>query len=434
MADIHNRKSRQEKDLQKLEEHPSLEERNLNQITKFINQIKAEGSSKDRIHNYLWSFNVLADSINFQLDNASREDLIELVGKINNNELKPAIRQETEGEGLNIELQEKDYGIYSKAEFRKTLSKMYRAFYNEEDKIDFISTDPKEKNKSKLKAEELPKPEHVKEMIRAANNSRDEALIMTLWDTGARIEAVLNLKWKNFDPGNSYIRFTERNKTMLRKIPVAESVPSLKKWSDEHPSPDPEEYIFTKYEGNKATKSPGLEPVKYSTVYSMIQERTRPEADIPSKVKTNPHAFRKGRATFLAASGMNVNMLAKYMGWNDITTAEKYVSLAQNQLTSSFKEAVGLETEQQDEGLEISNESIRPGKCPSCNAVVSNAWTYCYSCGDTLEGDHLLDLLETDETKVDIDLSAKIGAKAALNPDKSINEIKEEVLQEHGVE
>jgi integrase len=291
-------------------------------------------------------------------------------------------------------MEDKEYAAYSKAEFRKTLSKMYRAFYDEREKIRFISTDPKKKNLSKLKAEELPKPKHIKEMVRNARNSRDEALIMALWDTGGRIEAVLNLKWKNFNPGeNSYIRFTERNKTMLRKIPVAESVPSLKKWSDEHPNPDTEEYIFTKYEGNKATKHAGLEPVKYSTVYSMLK-RVRKETDLPEKVKTNPHAFRKARATFLAASGMNVNMLAKFMGWSDIKTAEKYVSLAQDQLTSSFKEAVGLEGDKESQGLEMDNEELKPGRCRSCNAVVSAAWSHCHNCGDTIQGDNLLSLLE----------------------------------------
>lgn len=396
VQDIHNRDQREKQIWEKIEQHPELSQRNLNQIKKFIQQIKAEDASKDRIHNYLWSFATLASSIDFNLDQANREDLVKLVGKINNNELQKLEKTEKNGE-IQLQLKNVEYGAYSKAEFRKTLSKMYRAFYNEEKKIDFITTDVKKKNRSKLKAEELPKPEHIKELVKTTRNSRDEALIMTLWDTGGRIEAVLNLKWKNFSPSDqATIRFSERNKTMLRKIPVAESVPSLKKWSEEHPNPEPEEYIFTKYEGNKKTKSPGLKPVKYSTVYGMLK-RIREKTDLPEKVKTNPHAFRKSRATFLAASGMNVNMLAKFMGWNDITTAEKYVSLAQNQLTSSFKKAVGIEDGKSETGLEMDNEVLKPGRCESCDAIVSRAWTYCYNCNDTITGDNLLTLLEQQE-------------------------------------
>jgi len=435
MTDIHNRNQRQKTDLEKLESHPDLSQRNKNQIKQFIDQIKAEGSSKDRIHNYMWSFHVLAPSIDFQLDKPSKQDLIKLVGKINNNELTVKERKEKNG-SIKWISEDKDYSAHSRAEFRKTLSKFYRAYLDKEDVIDFINVSVKKKEREGPKPEELPKPRHIKALAQSCRNPRDEALILALWDTGARIEATLNLKWKNFKPGEdqSYMRYTERNKTMLRKIPVAESVPSLKQWRGQHPDPSPEAYIFTKYEGNKATKKPGKTPMNYGSAYKMLKRRRKdvPKKEIPSTVKTNPHAFRKARATFLASTGMNVNLLARFMGWSDITTAQKYVGLAQNKLDNAFKQAVGLD-EGETDGLDMDREELKPGKCPSCAMIVSNVWHSCPNCSTTLEEDGLLALLEeSNETKIDPELSVKVGMSLSKNPDKTFNEIKQEVMEKNG--
>lgn len=378
MTDIHNRTQREQNILQKIDSNPDINETNKKHIEKFIDKIRAEGSSKDRIHNYLWSLNKVCSNTDITLSTADEDDLIKVVGKINNDQLN-----------------DKDYSPYSKAEFRKTLSKFYRGYMDQPELVEFMQIDPKKKEIQKLEAEQLPRPEYVKELIDACRNVRDEALVMTLWDTGARIEAVLNLKWKNFEPDeeNPSISFTERNKTMLRKIPIGSSQPILKRWMDEHPEPEPSSYIFTKYEGNKDTKHPGQQAMGYSTVYAMLKRR-RKDAGIPQRINTNPHSFRKARATYLASTGMNVNMLAKFMGWSQISTAQKYVSLAQNQLDSAFKEAVGLDTQGEGKGLEWNNQQLKPGKCESCKTIVSQAWNQCPECHTTINEDSLLAVLE----------------------------------------
>lgn len=418
MTDIHNRTQREESTLQKIKSNPDITEHNKQKIRKFIDRVRAEGSSKDRIHNYLWSLAKICRHTDLQLGKAQEEDLIRVVGKINNDQLN-----------------QKEYSAYSKAEFRKTLSKYYRAFENNPELVEFMQIDPKKKQISKLDAEELPRPEYVEKLVDECRNVRDEALIMTLWDTGGRIEAVLNLKWKNFTPDkeNPSISFTERNKTMLRKIPVSSSQPILKRWMSEHPEPEPESYIFTKYEGNKNTKHPGNQPMCYSTAYSMLKRR-REDAEIPEKIKTNPHSFRKARATYLASTGMNVNMLAKFMGWSQISTAQKYVSLAQNQLDSAFKEAVGIAEEGKQQGLDWNNESLKPGRCQSCQSIVSNAWNQCPECRTSINQDNLLAVLQQKDKEQQIreeitDIQAKIQAKALENPDLSPNEITEQILQ-----
>jgi len=417
MTDIHNRTQREERTLQKIRSNPEITDHNKEKIQKFIDKVRAEGSSKDRIHNYLWSLNKVCSHTDLQLGKAKEEDLIRVVGKINNNQLN-----------------QKEYSAYSKAEFRKTLSKYYRAFEDQPKIVDFMQIDPKKKEIKKLDAEELPRPEYVEKLVDACRNVRDEALVMTLWDTGARIEETLNLKWKNFRPDKESpsMSYTERSKTMLKQIPISSSQPILKRWMEEHPSPDPESFIFTKYEGNKNTKNPGQQPMSYSTAYAMLKRR-RKDAEIPNRIKTNPHSFRKARATYLASTGMNVNMLAKFMGWSQISTAQKYVSLAQNQLDSAFKEAVGLE-QTQEEGLDWNNESLKPGRCHSCQSIVSNAWNQCPECRTSINQDNLLAILEQknkeQEKQRTAERAAEIAAQAQLNPDKTLNQITEELYED----
>jgi len=336
MTDIHNRKTREKRTLQKIKSSPDISASNKTVIQDFIKQIKAENASKDRIHNYLWGLHKICKHTDIELENADKDDLIEVVGAINNNELG-----------------DRDYAPVSKEEFRKTLSKLYRAYFDKPDVIDFMQIGVKKKNQKKLKSEEIPSPDDVKEMVSSCRNSRDEAL-----------------------------------------IPIADCVPSLRKWMDEHPSPEGDSYIFTKYEGNLDTKHAGSEPVQYSTAHAAL-ERIRERADIDERVNTNPHAFRKGRATFFAAAGMQGNGLKQHFGWSDIQTTEKYIQLGRNQLDSAYKEAVGIEEEDDTEDLD--QDKLKPGKCRSCGWMVSAAWSYCHNCGDTIEGDNLLSMLESDE-------------------------------------
>jgi len=382
MTDIHNRKTREKRTLQKIKSSPKISDNNKTVIQDFIKQVKAENASKDRIHNYLWALHKVCKHTDIDLEHADKDDLIEVVGAINNNEL-----------GV------RDYAPLSKEEFRKTLSKLYRAYFDKPDLIDFMQIGVKKKNQKNLKSEEIPSPDDVKEMVDACRNSRDEALVMTLWDTGGRIEETLNLRWKDLDIKRTSdtrqtfeLRF-EESKTQPRKIPIADCVPSLRKWMDEHPSPEGDSYIFTKYEGNLDTKHAGSEPVQYSTAHAAL-ERIRERVDIDERVNTNPHAFRKARATFFAAAGMQGNGLKQHFGWSDIQTTEKYIQLGRNQLDSAYKEAVGIE---EDETEDLDKDKLKPGKCRSCGWMVSAAWSYCHNCGDTIEGDNLLSMLESDE-------------------------------------
>jgi integrase len=397
-GDIHNRTAINKRIDKKLEES-QLSQTNISAVRDFTDKLKASGIGKDRIRNYLWSFDYLAKHIDFDLEDAEEEDLLKLAGVINGD--------------LRDDLSE-----YSIAELKKTLSKYYGWHLDRRQDIDFLGTTVDQTRIEGLKPEEVLRPTEVKKIVRHAGNKRDKALIMTLWASGGRIEAVLNTQWKDLelDDVNSRLRFTS-NKTQPRRVPVAEAAPYLRQYA-EHVDKDTSDFIFTMWEGNqKAKKERGTDQLSYNAAYRAIG-RAVEDADIPSARQTSPHGYRKSRATFLASQGMNAPQLMEFFGWSQMETAKKYVGLAQNQLESAFGEAIGLSQDQQDTGLDMDREELKPRRCHVCGNIVSPAMSTCWSCGETINPDQLLNALQPDKQEQAVNPSNALEMLKGMDADK----------------
>lgn len=386
-GDIHNREQINERLKAKIEES-ELNQSNIQAVQKFVDKLKASGVGKDRIRNYLWSFEYLAKHIDFDLENPDKQDLVQLAGVINGD--------------LRENLSE-----YSIAELKKTLSKYYGWHLGQREKIDFLSTVVDQSRVQGLKEEEVLRPREVKKITRKAQNPRDQALIMTLWSSGGRIEAVLNTRWEDLelDGINSKLRFTT-NKTEPRRIPVAEAAPYLKKYVESIEA-ESEDFIFTMWEGNqKSKRERGTDQLTYHAAYGAVK-RAVERSNVPDQRQTSPHGFRKSRATFLASTGMNAPQLMRFFGWSQMETAKKYIGLAENQLDKAFQQAIGLE-DAETESLDMSEEELRPKRCLSCGSVVSPAMKTCYHCGDVINADNLTDAIKPNKEKGVSDMKAEI--------------------------
>jgi len=112
----------------------------------------------------------------------------------------------------------------------------------------------------------------------------------------------------------------------------------VNKWKNKHPRPSQDSHIFVKI--NKG------ESISYSTVNASIK-RARSHCKVDRK--TNPHAFRKGRATYLAKHGWNAAQLCKYFGWSDFDTARHYIRLAKNDLDYAFRKLHSMKIQKKEE-------------------------------------------------------------------------------------
>lgn len=301
MGDIYAKYDRLERAFSKLESS-TLSDANRKVLKEFGEYLMAENLSDHKIYRYLQTFRVLSHEIDFDLQEADRQDLIKLVGKINQNRV----------EG-------KDYKPESKAELKKALKKFYK-WQRKTDNPEitsFISCHVKHSNQKSLDPDKLPSYDQVQDMIEAAKNPRDKALIYVLWESGARVGEFLTLTWNDISMGEQFHRIDLKGKTGKRTVPIRESRQALEDWQS---------YQYGHYK-DLWTSLQTEDRLAYSSFHRRLKV-CADRADVECKV--NPHAFRKSRATYLAANGANVFQLMEFFGWRKAETAKTYVRLAQS--------------------------------------------------------------------------------------------------------
>lgn len=353
MTDIHSRKKKLEKNIEKLE-NSSLSKKDIEKLKELKDHMMAQGISVDRTSRIISSFNTLSKYVD-NFSDMKEKELKNLVGRINQNNL------------------DKDYSVWTLAEFKKAIKRFYRFSKNKE--FDWLTCHVKKKDIPQTDPDELPDSEIVLKLIKACKNSRDKALIFSLWETGARISELLSIKWKHlkFNPELSFMKITE-SKTQQRKIPILECVENLKEWQENHPHGDnPNAFVFCKLSGT------GKKPLAYGSVNTMLRN-VRKRAEIPQHIKTNPHAFRKGRATDLASQGMNQAALCEYFGWvQSSDTAATYIRMAKKDLEKSMKQIYGIEKSDEEKDY-----NLQPIKCPYCETINSAARETCKNCDEVI--------------------------------------------------
>lgn len=180
-ADIHGYKERVNYQLEQIEEIEAEEQKQL--ILDYADYLASQDLSDGRIRRYLQTIRYLLPHIDFDLSNPSKQDLIQLVGKINTGEIK-------------------EMSDETKKEYKKGVRKWMHFLADTQDQdidvdeiTDFFSLTVK--NHSLVDPDNLLGPEQVKEVVQAADRTRDKALCMTLWSTGGRASEILGLQWSD---------------------------------------------------------------------------------------------------------------------------------------------------------------------------------------------------------------------------------------------
>jgi site-specific recombinase XerD len=395
MADIHKTEEYLSNTVENLEKENCFSERELQLFQEWKEHMEAEGIGNKRIKRYISGFNTIGKYIEFDLLDPNKKELKRFIGKLNNNQLNG-----------------KEYSVWTLREFKKTLRKFYQFHLEEEDPeiLDFMTLTINESDKPKASFDELPQPKDIKSMVKQAESSRDKALVFLVWDTGGRIGEILNLKWKdvNFNEKGAKIKI-RHSKSMKRSVPIYESVHHLREWKQSTEKDSPEDHVFInnskrgnneKYFGNQ---------LGYNSARKVFKNLC---SNVERDFKDNPHAFRKGRATYLASQGWNSAQLCEFFGWNDFSTAKTYIRMAKKDLDSAMKQTMGIEKNEDEE-----TEDLRPAKCGNCGSVNPATRDYCSEC------EHL------------------ISKEKELLRESVANEVKHEVkndviktmLQEHGI-
>jgi len=351
-----------ERSIDKVMDHVNsldIPEANKEWIRKFIDYCKAQGLSRRRIIKYAYSLGKVSQLLGKDFAEANKEDIVRVVGQIESSDLK--------------EWTKVGYKVIIKR-FYKWLReyqgmKLSRRQYPDE--VEWIPTTMK-RSRIKLHSEILT-VEEVNKIADHTLNPRDRALVLTLYESGARIGELLNLKIKDvqFDDYGAVLHLF--GKTGARRIRVVSSAPAITNWLRYHPKKDDREaYLFCEL-------SPGREgkPLIYEVVSKMLKKAAE-RAGVKKPV--NPHNFRHSRATHLAKH-LTESQLCHYMGWvQGSREASTYVHLSGRDLDDAILKLHGLKQEEEKE-----EEKFKPRRCPRCYQMNDPASKFCAYCGLPLD-------------------------------------------------
>jgi len=419
-GDPHNHKRQLKNSLSKVRQNPDISKHNKELLEQFYSYLVSQDLSDSRINRHLQCIRVLAEHIDYTLEICSKTQMRELVADINTNEIK-----------------ERKLSDSTKAEYRKTLIKFYSDFL-ENMKEDIPSLDESFDGENLTNfftsttrrnipdPDLLPTPNTVRQLVKNTDKTRDKALLMILWSTGGRISEILGLQWQD-------VRFQQNKGHKVAKVIFRDT-----KTGDNRKVPVRSGYVYLKNLQNKDSRSSEAEAyvfrseqtdtqLSYRSAYKVIK-RARKRSDVDAHIKTNPHAFRKGRATFLAAQGMNQASLCDYMGWvQGSKEAAVYVKLAESDKENSIMKVSGLEVRETER-----EKDVLPVKCPECGEL--NIWeaVSCVECGQVITQGEMFEMVQVEEKTGEF-MEEIIRSQTEYNPETINEKAKEFVKKEFDI-
>ena len=474
-----------------LAENDQLSDENLKILNDYFEWALSDESDSDAedytLGKYASRWNGMASAIDFKLDEATREDLIELVSDINDGK----VRKEN-GE---------DYGADSKEGQIKQLKNFYnnfigvkgRGYESELDgpvmiyNLNYNGDTPNRK----VDPENKPTPEMVKEVAQSFDELRDRAIVLFCFSLGCRVGEVFptqdkpkGLTWDRINLHKNHSLMTvellenrKKEDNEEREVVIPNSKPIMRKLRDKQ-NPDPEDPVFPKQDNrfycpecgkkvnqiNKATfenrryecpecewegrsrdcraENESISDRRVRDILKKGVQQANLEGVNDRDIVDTPHAFfRKGRALNLQALNWDDNPLRDTLGWAESSSSP-----------ARYKKALKINQKQQHAEthphLDIPidgrfySKALQPIKCGECEMLNSPIWDFCRNCDQELTYEGLIMRGNSPETEVNNikheakdSVIMKLGEKAGMEVDEVRNEIEttmEETLEQKG--
>ena len=366
-VDIHDYDARMARAEGLLRRGNPISRRNAELIEKFMEHCISIGLSKARVTRYAFALKKLAEFLGKDFDKATKEDIKELVVKIESS----------------------DYSPWTKQIFKVTLKRFYKWLkggdreYPEE--VKWIKTTLSARDR--MLPEDLLTEEEIKAMVDAMHHPRDKAFIMTLYESGARIGELGSMRIKDVKFEEKYAVLMLKGKTGPRRVMVVVSVPYLRAWLEVHPlKDDPDAPLWV----NIGTVN-RFKAASYPTLAKILKVAAK-RAGIKKRV--TPHILRHSRATFLA-SRLTEAQMCEIFGWVQGSKMPSiYVHLSGRDVDDAVLGIYGLKKSEEKE------PKLKPKICPRCGTVNTPDAMFCSKCGLALD---IKAAMQMEETKRRID-------------------------------
>ena len=232
-----------------------------------------------------------------------------------------------------------------------------------------------------LPVEQLITREDIIRLVDACDKPRDRALIMLMWDSGARIGELLslNIGHVQFDRYGAVV--IVNGKTGMRRLRLISSVPDIQTWINMHPlRADANAPLFV------TSRRYGHEPRRMSA--RTVENRLKYVARKLGMTKPiHPHAIRHARLTDLTRSngrkqGLSEMELRLVAGWEkNSAMPEVYIHLSGADVERKLLENAGFI----DDAPDPADTALEPRQCPRCKALNAHDALYCAACSMALD-------------------------------------------------
>jgi integrase len=236
------------------------------------------------------------------------------------------------------------------------------------EEVRWIKTTLREKDR--VLPQDLLTEDEIKRLVDAADNPRDRAFIMTLYESGGRVGEVGSMRIRDVAFRKDYASVTLRGKTGTRRVPIVAAVPYLTLWIDHHPrKSDPDAPLWPKFSDGRPMTYPAL-----AKVLKVAAERAG------LKKRVTPHKLRHSRATFLA-SRLTEAQLCALFGWKQGSDMPStYVHLSGRDLDDAILGVYGLRRKEKEGRAELT-----PKNCPRCGQPNPATSRFCRYCNMALD-------------------------------------------------
>jgi integrase len=217
----------------------------------------------------------------------------------------------------------------------------------------------------------------ISKLVDACRTQRDRALVMFMWDSGARISEIMALKIGDIQFDRYGAVVIVRGKTDRRRLRLTACIGDLQAWVNVHPMRENSEAPLFVTQWRYGSD---LRHLSVSTVQNTLKIIAR-RAGVNN---VHPHAIRHARLTDLVKSegpkkGLSEMELRIVAGWEKSSRMpEVYVHLSGEDVEKKILMNAGLLEE------DYQNPVLEAKKCPRCGTINAHDSLFCKICSAAL--------------------------------------------------
>jgi len=229
-------------------------------------------------------------------------------------------------------------------------------------------------------ADDILSEEQIEAMLKACRNSRDRAIVATLYEGAFRIGEIAGMTWADvdFSDPNFCTARTDFKTGVERIIPLHIARGYLLSWRNDYPGETcrGNPVFVTRY--NTSLRYTGI---KFQL--TAIAKRAGIEKHI------TPHIFRHSRISHMIKNGWT-DSIVKTIAWGNLDTGmfKTYVHLSKKDILNEARKQNGIAAPEEDS----STDAMKARQCPRCHTINGPTINFCSVCGAPLTEAAAIDL------------------------------------------